>query len=376
MVLIQKTYQIVNGIKIFFTDTGAPTNSKDYTTLVIIHGFGFPGASFEPLQSQSQTELFNLRVVVLNRRDFSGSTPFSDVELEALRGDESLAQGFHGDLGLHMLLFLRKFVEEEGVPPILTNVEERTQRSGGIVVMGWSMGSTFAIAPFASPGVVKDDTYKVLERYVKGLVLYDPAHSALGFPIPSNVDAKKLYTPWTDPVPKNSHQVFDKFVPFICSRYRYEYAARGVEGDGSIPIPIVESLEKTGSLERTEDCVADSWSKDELERLTDKEATFPERGDMSLLAHQPVLENATHKVLFDEHTAKTFFPNLSITYLYAPQSLWMCVLAYMETRRRYDELATIRTIRPVRFVELKGADHLMHYTDPRGFLQAIGEALA
>ncbi|KAJ8092416.1 hypothetical protein PM082_023871 [Marasmius tenuissimus] len=376
MVLIQKTYQIANDIKLFVTDTGAPPNSKDYTTLVIIHGFGFPGACFEPLQAQSQTEPSNLRVVALNRRDFAGSTPFSDAELEALRGDESLAQESHGNLGLHMLLFLRKFVEEEGVPPILANDEQRTQRSGGIVVMGWSMGSTFAIAPFANPRVVNADTYKVLEKYVKGLVLYDPAHSALGFPIPSNVDAKKLYTPWTDPAPKNPRQVFDKFVPFVCSRYQYEYAARGVDGDGFIPIPTVESLEKTGSLERTDDCIADSWSKEELGRLTDKEATFPERDDMSLLAHQTVLENATQKVLFDEQVAKILFPNLSITYLYAPHSLWMCVLAYMETRRRYDELATVLAIRPVKFIELKGADHFVHNTDPRGFLQTIGEALA
>ncbi|KAJ8092409.1 hypothetical protein PM082_023864 [Marasmius tenuissimus] len=99
MVLTQKTYQIVEGIDIF-TDTGAPLNSTEYATMVIVHGLGFPGAGFEPLQSQALSS--HLRVIALNRRDYPGSTPFSVAELEPLHGgDGSRVQEFHTNLGLH-----------------------------------------------------------------------------------------------------------------------------------------------------------------------------------------------------------------------------------------------------------------------------------
>jgi hypothetical protein len=34
------------GTEIFFTDSGVPAESKDYTTLVIIHGGAFNGSKY------------------------------------------------------------------------------------------------------------------------------------------------------------------------------------------------------------------------------------------------------------------------------------------------------------------------------------------
>ncbi|KAK1235460.1 hypothetical protein PQX77_001312 [Marasmius sp. AFHP31] len=360
MVLTQKSYQIDEDINTSFTDTGAPPNSKDYTTIVIIHGMGFGAACFERLQSQARSSRSNLRIVVLSRRGYPGSTPFSASELEALQvrddGNEALAQEFHDDLGRHLWLFLRKFIEEEGVPPV------RSGR-GGIVVMGWSLGVAFPMAAFSNPDSVGDSrAYQLLERYVKGLMIYDPSYTTLGYSIPSNIDASNLYVPWMDPDAQTPQGVFDKFLLWVCSQYRYEYA------DGNLS-PTAKSFTQTGTLKRTKECFADLLSKNELEKLTYPQATFPGRGDMSLFAHQPILNKAAHKVLFDTHIAKTFFPNLSITYLYPPRSPWMCVLAYMETKRIYEETSGV--IRPIKFVELEEADHFMHYTDPKGFLRSI-----
>ncbi|KAJ8092410.1 hypothetical protein PM082_023865 [Marasmius tenuissimus] len=235
--------------------------------------------------------------------------------------------------------------------------------------MGWSLCVAFTLPAFEYPEVAGDD-YELLKRYIKALIIYDLSHGVLGYSIPSNIDADKLYVPWTDPSTKNPQELFDKFVTWVYSRYRYEYA------DGNAA-PTVDSLQSTGILECTEDCFVDSFPKSELSRLAYPQVLFPGRGDIPLLTQgQTVLENATQNVLFNEHIAKTFFPNLRIMYLYPPHSVWMCVLAYMETRRIYEELSTVRAIRPVKFVELKGADHFVHYTDPQGFLQAVEEALA
>ncbi|KAL0062071.1 hypothetical protein AAF712_011071 [Marasmius tenuissimus] len=339
MVLTQKSYQIVEDINVSFTDTGTPPNSKDYTTIVIIHGMGFGAACFERLQSQARSSQSNLRIVVLSRRGYPGSTPFSASELEALQvrddGKEAPAQEFHDDLGRHLWLFLRKFVEEERVPPVRS-------RRGGIVVMGWSLGVAFPMAAFSNPD--------------SGLMIYDPSYTTLGYSIPSNIDASNLYVPWMDPDAQTPQGVFDKFLHWVCSQYRYEYA------DGNLS-PTAESFIQIGTLKRTKECFADLLSKNELEKLTYPQATFPGRGDMSLFAHQPILNKAARKVLFDSHIAKTFFPNLSITYLYPPRSPWMCVLAYMETKRIYEG-----TFRGYSF-------HQVHYTDPKGFLRSIEDAL-
>ncbi|KAL0563546.1 hypothetical protein V5O48_018520 [Marasmius crinis-equi] len=357
MVLSQKTYQITDDVRLFFTDSGAPPDSTDYTTIVAVHGFGFSGVCFEKLQSQAHA--YNLRVVALNRRDYAGSTPFSDDELDALKGgDDTRARGSIERLGLHIALFLRKFVEEEGVPSV-TNAGNGRKR-GGLAVMGWSMGALTAIAPFANPNALGEETYGVLKGYIRDLILYDPPFIVLGLPIPTSINPEKLHFPHAPPNVKHREpqEIFENFVRFVGSRYQYEIR------DG---VATPASIEESGSLPRTEQCVMDLWSRDEFERLTDVAASMG--ADMLLLGWQGLLNETTQKVLFDEKVAKTFFPELKITHFSAPHSFWMTGVACMEIRRMYREKEAV--VRPIEFVELEGADHFVHYTDPESLLKVV-----
>ncbi|KAL0573129.1 hypothetical protein V5O48_008832 [Marasmius crinis-equi] len=358
MPLSARTYTIIDDIKVFFTDTGAPPDSDDYTTLITIHGFGFSGACFESIQSQAHA--YNLRVVALNRRGYHGSTPFSDQEIDAVRGPaESDARKFFERLGLHLSLFLEKFVREEKVPPVLG------RGKGGIAVMGWSLGGLFANALFANPDAMSEERYELLEGCIKDLVLYDPGNS-LGLPIPSTLNLRNLFIPQISGDGSDPGKGFDQFIAWVTSRLEY------TTQDG---IPTIESIEKTGALPKTEQNLADSLSRSEIERLTDAKAAI--RSDMPVPVWQGILNENTQKVLFDEAVAAKFFPKLSITYLYAPHSVWLTVLAYGEAKKQYQQHIKQKTaIRPIQFIKVEGADHFVHYNDPQNFLKTLVEALA
>ncbi|KAI0713888.1 hypothetical protein C8Q76DRAFT_732741 [Earliella scabrosa] len=52
-------------------DSGAPTGSTDYTTLVLVHGLMWHGANFEKLLPYAKQN--NARIIAVNRRDYPGS---------------------------------------------------------------------------------------------------------------------------------------------------------------------------------------------------------------------------------------------------------------------------------------------------------------
>ncbi|KAK1228857.1 hypothetical protein PQX77_008099 [Marasmius sp. AFHP31] len=358
----EKTYNIVVDVKFFFTDTGAPPNSNDYTTLVAIHGLGVPGATFERIQSHAHA--YNFRIVALNRRDYAGSSPISD-ELATLRGkDEPLARKFFDNMGLHLALFIKKLVEEEDVPPILG--PENEKRRGGIAVMGWSQGTMTAIAPFGNPGHMDEAVYQVLEKYVKDLILYDPPFSSLGLSPSSSINAKNLYFPGTDPSLQDPVERTGKFAEWVGSYFHYTWR------DG---IPTTESIEETGLLKRTVRSTADLWTESEFGRYTDSKPTSG--AEIAVLGWSSIVNELAHNALFDEKTASSFFPKLSITYLYAPCSTWMCIVGYTETKRLYEErVERNEGIRPIKFVELEGANHFEHFTNPKQFLQTVKSVVA
>ncbi|KAF9254804.1 hypothetical protein L218DRAFT_831845, partial [Marasmius fiardii PR-910] len=105
------TYTLSNDIQIFFADSGPPPHSDDYTTLVVLHGSGFSGDGFEKIHSAAHA--LNLRTVVWNRRDYPGSTPYTDSELEDLKQGR---KAFLDRIGRQVGEFLVRFVENENIP--------------------------------------------------------------------------------------------------------------------------------------------------------------------------------------------------------------------------------------------------------------------
>jgi pimeloyl-ACP methyl ester carboxylesterase len=170
--------KLPDGINILYTDSGAP-NTPDYTTIVVLHGTGFNGCAFcaivvEDCTSYSSSDSFvrlheyahkyNLRIVICNRRDYRGSTKYSDDELADLQAGR---QSFQHLLGLQTAWFLEHFIKHENTPKVTAD-----GRAGGFILVGWSFGNATTLALLAEADMIPQQLYKTLEPHLRSLVLY------------------------------------------------------------------------------------------------------------------------------------------------------------------------------------------------------------
>ncbi|KAL1950828.1 hypothetical protein VTO73DRAFT_5952 [Trametes versicolor] len=72
------------GSVFYYKDSGAPSGSTNYTTLVLVPGTCFHIAIYRPIIPFADEH--NLRLVLLNLRDYPGSTPLSPEDVVNLRG--------------------------------------------------------------------------------------------------------------------------------------------------------------------------------------------------------------------------------------------------------------------------------------------------
>lgn len=115
--------------------------------------------SFEKLHGYAHG--MNLRTVIWNRRDYAGSTRYTDAELSDLRKGREI---FLDRLAVQLGQFLEQFIERVGVPKISGD-----HKSGGFAIMGWSMGVASAMPLFSKRHLIP---YDLLESYVKDLIIY------------------------------------------------------------------------------------------------------------------------------------------------------------------------------------------------------------
>ena len=161
MAFSSNTLTLPEDIQIYFTDSGPPPSSTDYTTAIFIHGSSFNGRSFEGLHAHAHSH--NLRIVIITRREYKGSTPLFDWELDDLQHGR---KAFLDRMGAQLAQFIQQFVQMETstIPKI-----GRDGKTGGIAVVGWSFGAIYALAMFSVPDLVNQS---FLKDYIKDLVLY------------------------------------------------------------------------------------------------------------------------------------------------------------------------------------------------------------
>jgi len=110
-------------------------------------------------------------LVIITRRDYGhdgfdspGSTPHSDSELENIRAGREI---FLERLGLTVANFLLWFIDTNKTPKISNN-----RKSGGISVLGWSLGGVNPLALLGHPDVLSKESQKKLASYFRQTILY------------------------------------------------------------------------------------------------------------------------------------------------------------------------------------------------------------
>ncbi|KDR80048.1 hypothetical protein GALMADRAFT_61697 [Galerina marginata CBS 339.88] len=202
--MFSRTFSLSGGSDIFFTDSGAPAGSTDYTTLIVLHGSAFNGRNLEILHDYAHK--YNLRTVIWNRREYPGSTKYTDAELEDYNEGR---KAFLDGLAIQVCEFLKQYVKKENIPKISAD-----RNSGGFAIMGWSMGTATAMPLFSDPTLISAESYILLEQYVKDLILYDPPYLSFGYEPPAD---PKAYNVWADPAFKTPKELYHNFALWVSS---------------------------------------------------------------------------------------------------------------------------------------------------------------
>ncbi|KIK69441.1 hypothetical protein GYMLUDRAFT_214581 [Collybiopsis luxurians FD-317 M1] len=352
-----KGYSLSGGIELSFTDVGAPPNSDDYTTVFILHGSVFNAYQFHKVHSYAHN--FNLRTVLLHRRGYIGSTPYTPAELQELeRGSKT----FWEQSSAQLAEFLGMFIEKEKIPKL-----KEHPRSGGIAILGWSMGAIPVLSFFATAknALVSTGLLELLEGYIGKCVLYDPPYLALGYPLPSD---NPNYIPWVIPDPTVSPEevpaVFSQWIGSYYDHPCYDSASRRwrssasiYDFDGSRP-----GGDKKNSLS--------SWSEEEIAKGIEQDATTSES-----LVFEPAVQEAVRELanqaLFDPKNIEVCFPRADVAYIGATRTAWACAWAEIQVKKRYRS----KEGRQMRFLDMDGCNHFAHWDQPQQFVQVIAECI-
>lgn len=113
----------------------------------------------------------NLRLILLNMRDYPGSSGYSADELEALRSSDVDTQALAiKQQGVHLAAFLVHLIQANDIPLKPETPEAGTP--GGLVVLTWSLGNVVAHSFLAHANDYPPSTKDLLQRYLRTMVFY------------------------------------------------------------------------------------------------------------------------------------------------------------------------------------------------------------
>ncbi|KAJ7066896.1 Alpha/Beta hydrolase protein [Mycena belliarum] len=191
------SFTLHSGVEFFYTDSGNAIVGDNYTTFVIIHGHTFHSGTFKRLIPHAAAN--SLRIISVNRRCYPGSSSFSAEELSGFnQGTEVERATLLEQQGVDLALLLDGLIVELSIP-----------QSGGIALIGWSMGAIFMLSLIASVSALPVPTKDRLSSFVRTVVLLQTPSLALGLPPPPG-----WLIPHTDPTiaPEARGAAFAKWV--------------------------------------------------------------------------------------------------------------------------------------------------------------------
>ncbi|KAI0655017.1 hypothetical protein C8Q70DRAFT_924665 [Cubamyces menziesii] len=338
-----------------FLDSGVPHATPQYTTLVVIHGYAWHSGIFSKLLLLA--EKYRIRVLLLNRRDYPGSQPYSEEDLALLRpvkndgGDAQTLDNlwaFTRDRAVELYTWLATSVTDGTIRSF-----DRTTRTGGIVLAGWSLGTVWMMSLLAHGDLACSVSDVDLRKVIRRVVLYDPPYQVLGYHAKSS-------DPLFDTT-LTSETMLDEFAKWVSGYYNHGMMPEDIEYD-------------TPSRE----------PPPTLYRLT------PEERDAALYgkpgghggSDYMLMGNGLRFGLFERLHHAVFYPahdtwrETELRYVWCDQSPSDILWGILRLREEIDETAKARKrMRPVTIVRLRQANHFIHWDDPERAIHALmGEA--
>ncbi|KAI8973137.1 hypothetical protein BD414DRAFT_468831 [Trametes punicea] len=343
-----------------FRDSGIPPDSAGYTTLVLVHGYAWHGGIFTKMLPFA--EKYNVRIVLLNRRDYPGSQPYSEEDLALLRpaaDEEAQARAreeawtFMRRRAAELYDWLATAVKDGTILPV-----DRETGTGGVIVAGWSFGTVWMTA-FLAHGDLASAVHGVdLGSVVRRVVFYDPPYHALGYSYP-----EKLWNPLVDPA-NGPEEAVAKFAMWVSGYYRH----------GETPA----ELEYRVALEEPSPTLGRLTPEERATALC--EAPGQPRGSDGMLfgtglstgLFERLAKAALYPARDDERAARDTWRDTEVRYIWCDHSVGDVPWGTWKLRAELDEAAQKgKRIRSVTMWRIRGANHFAHWDEPERALRAL-----
>ncbi|KAH9925391.1 Alpha/Beta hydrolase protein [Epithele typhae] len=352
------------GTVLYYEDSGAPANSAEYVTVVLIHGTCFHGATFRPLFPHATA--CNLRLVYVNMRGYPGSSPVSEADFGSTKDEREQTQR---DRGFELAAFLCWLIDTEKIPPI-------NGGAGGISLLSWSGGHALSFSMFGNAGLLPEKTRDVLNEYLRSFIMYEPSSAATGTtPPPSffGVVADRTKSP-TDQAIAFGIEVSSYFEPWDLPDTLPTLAP------DAPPRCRIQDLPRAGPLERRFEPTVNKMSAEELRDMTHP-ATFA--GTLHFSHWSPLIAavNAAHvhRALYDprfpigpEGALATVWARVRVHLLYCDMTngsiAWACA-----TIRCGHAGAEEGVRRPMEVHVFNGCNHFLHWEEPERFTEILAK---
>ncbi|KAI0072579.1 hypothetical protein K474DRAFT_1604849 [Panus rudis PR-1116 ss-1] len=366
------------GTVLYYKDSGRPRNhQRDYTTVILIHGTYYNGAAFQNLLPLASDH--NIRIITLNQRDYTGSTPLNDLELAKLTSEDPGERlQYLKDRAKELAAFVIWLIQNENLLPIQAQTGDSGagQAQGGVSIMGWS-SANHQILPLLAYGsdLLTSEERTLLGRYLRSYVMYDAPHYATGMPVPKRGDT--YFSPIDDPSFKPS-QLFEAFPLWVSSYYSHSPDALN-----ALPVPdSAWSPERRASVNDND--ILQALSAEPDKSIAPTTFRIPAEATESFEAvgrsHIPVLllgESTYHKVL----ERALFGTAASDAIVSCGRSIPICVWSAWKVydligSRSIDRGAVdAGTKLPVRFHLWREFNHFPHWDHPEQLIRSLAEVV-
>ncbi|KAH8114810.1 Alpha/Beta hydrolase protein [Phellopilus nigrolimitatus] len=349
-----------DGTQLAYIDSGAP-QSDTYTTLVCVHGHTFHAQNFSRLLPLAHKH--GLRVIALNRRDYVGSTPFSNSDLDVINGkDDRAHRDFLRKRGLEIARFLVWVIKEKKIPHAS---EDGT--SGGLALLGWSQGNVTTLSFLAHLNSYPHEIVAILEPYLRTFFLYDAPNAFLGYSSPEGT-----YRPSLDPdIPEDKLGLV--FAKWVSSYYAHPAYSDTFPGEklhhrsiGSLQDRLPENPYRAST--------SDTLTAEELVLITDAAPANRSEQPLSFNVHPSTFHDQARRALLRDN--RDLLPRLKTRLVYGLASISGIQRAAWELEKDCTKWRTESgQVRPIEFIPIKGANHFMHWDDADIFLKVLKDAI-
>ncbi|KAF9002893.1 hypothetical protein BDQ17DRAFT_1480913 [Cyathus striatus] len=349
---------VKHGLTYFYTDNGAP-NAQNYKTMIIIHGHTFHSGEFRYVTAyiiyNSCTGAFQrlnpvatakgLRLICLNRREYAGSTSFTQEEIKTLNdGSETERENLLAQQGVEYALFVDGIIKECELP-----------KEGGVIIAGWSLGNLFLLSILASISSLPSEVQERLTTHLTRAILWDPPSQVIGVKNPEGA-----YHPLWDMnlAPEARGQVFGVW----CASYWKH---------GDLSARDMNQL-KQREPETTKTATILRMSPEELGAITD----FAPGGKWETAVCEPyyhdILMRLTKKAIYSP-PIRAAWNKLSVWNMYGDANTWNVIYAVWVLEDLQKESNAKEPL--INFKLVEGANHFFMWDEPERAMDCLQQCV-